>query len=181
MRDMRTISSSLRAGVASVLLGSVLSACTMSFAPQNSSRPQAPAKEIATVTSSAVNPKAYAYVVLSVADMDRALALWVTRFGMQIVVRRDGTDPELARLWGVAPDAIVDQALLLTPGMQQGGVHLVRFKVPGAAVRENAAALIPMGRVGGADEFARVVVFIASDDASYVSGAEFLIDGAMIC
>ena len=139
MRDMRTISSSLRAGVASVLLGSVLSACTMSFAPQNSSRPQAPAKEIATVTSSAVNPKAYAYVVLSVADMDRALALWVTRFGMQIVVRRDGTDPELARLWGVAPDAIVDQALLLTPGMQQGGVHLVRFKVPGAAVRENAA------------------------------------------
>ena len=35
MRDMRTISSSLRAGVASVLLGSVLSACTMSFAPQN--------------------------------------------------------------------------------------------------------------------------------------------------
>ncbi|OYW21085.1 MAG: hypothetical protein B7Z43_11530 [Sphingomonas sp. 12-62-6] len=24
-------------------------------------------------------------------------------------------------------------------------------------------------------------VFIASDDASYVSGAEFLIDGAMIC
>ena len=48
-------------------------------------------------------------------------------------------------------------------------------------MRENAAALIPMGRVGDADEFARVVVFIASDDASYVSGAEFLIDGAMIC
>lgn len=49
------------------------------------------------------------------------------------------------------------------------------------SVRENASALIPLGRVGGADEFSCVVVFIASDDASYVPGAEFLIDGAMIC
>lgn len=50
-----------------------------------------------------------------------------------------------------------------------------------SSVRENAAALIPIGRVGGADEFARVVVFIASDDASYISGAEIMVDGAMIC
>ena len=49
------------------------------------------------------------------------------------------------------------------------------------AVRENAKTMIPIGRVGGSDEFARVVVFIASDDASYVSGAEIMVDGAMIC
>lgn len=49
------------------------------------------------------------------------------------------------------------------------------------AVRENAKDLIPIGRVGGADEFARVVVYIASDDASYISGAEIMVDGAMIC
>lgn len=72
----------------------------------------------------------------------------------------------------LAPDNI--RVVTLTPGAIE-----TPSLVP--AVRENAAALIPMGRVGGADEFARVVVFIASDDASYVSGAEFLIDGAMIC
>jgi 3alpha(or 20beta)-hydroxysteroid dehydrogenase len=49
------------------------------------------------------------------------------------------------------------------------------------AVRENAKTLIPLGRAGGVDEFARVVVFVASDDASYVSGAELMVDGAMIC
>lgn len=49
------------------------------------------------------------------------------------------------------------------------------------AVRQNAKDMIPLGRVGGADEFARVVVYIASDDASYISGAEIMVDGAMIC
>jgi 3alpha(or 20beta)-hydroxysteroid dehydrogenase len=49
------------------------------------------------------------------------------------------------------------------------------------AVRDNAKTMIPLGRVGGSDEFARVVVFVASDDASYISGAEIMVDGAMIC
>jgi 3alpha(or 20beta)-hydroxysteroid dehydrogenase len=48
-------------------------------------------------------------------------------------------------------------------------------------VRENAKALIPLGRPGGADEFARVVTFVASDEASYLAGAEIMVDGAMIC
>jgi 3alpha(or 20beta)-hydroxysteroid dehydrogenase len=72
----------------------------------------------------------------------------------------------------LSPDNI--RIVTLTPGAIE-----TPALVP--AVRENASALIPLGRVGGADEFSRVVVFIASDDASYVSGAEFLIDGGMIC
>jgi catechol 2,3-dioxygenase-like lactoylglutathione lyase family enzyme len=94
---------------------------------------------------SALNPKAYAYAVVSVADMAQALALWSTRFGMQVVVRREGSDPALAAVWGLGPDGIIDQALLRTPGMAQGGVHLVRFRLPGSAVREGAAAtdLVP--------------------------------------
>ncbi len=83
-------------------------------------------------------PLAYSYVVISVADMDRALGLWMDRFGMQAVTRRDGTDPDLARAWGLAPDGIVNQVLLRTPGMNEGGVHLVQFKTPGATVREGA-------------------------------------------
>jgi catechol 2,3-dioxygenase-like lactoylglutathione lyase family enzyme len=102
-------------------------------------------QESSSVPSIAPNPKAYAYAVLSVADMDQALALWSGRFGMRIAVRREGSDPGLAALWGVGSDGIIDQALLLTPGMAQGGIHLVRFRVPGPAVRDGAAStdLVP--------------------------------------
>jgi catechol 2,3-dioxygenase-like lactoylglutathione lyase family enzyme len=91
------------------------------------------------VSSVNFNPKAFAYVTLSVADMDQALDLWVTRFGMRIGTRRQSPDPGLARQWGLADGDIVDQALLVTPGRDQGGVHLVRFRTPGPAVREIAA------------------------------------------
>ena len=38
---------------------------------------------------------------------------------------------------------------------------------------------IPMGRTGTADEVANVVLFLASDESSYCSGQEFVVDGAM--
>jgi catechol 2,3-dioxygenase-like lactoylglutathione lyase family enzyme len=87
----------------------------------------------------AANPLAFTYVVISVADLEQALGLWQERFGLELVARRQGSDPGLARVWGIGPGEIIDQALLRTPGMEQGGVHLVRFRVPGPAVRENAA------------------------------------------
>ena len=86
-----------------------------------------------------INPKAFAYAVISVADMDQALGLWVSRFGMQVVVRRQGEDTGLARLWGLSDSDIIDQALLVTPGREQGGIHLVRFRSPGPAIRDGAA------------------------------------------
>lgn len=84
-------------------------------------------------------PLAIAYAVIGVGDMQEALDLWVERFGMEVVVRRTGSDEQLARAWGLPADAIADQALLLTPGVPEGGVHLVRFTNPGPAVREGAA------------------------------------------
>lgn len=39
------------------------------------------------------------------------------------------------------------------------------------------ASLIPMGRVGQPDEIAKAVTFLASDDASFVNGAELFVDG----
>jgi 3alpha(or 20beta)-hydroxysteroid dehydrogenase len=38
---------------------------------------------------------------------------------------------------------------------------------------------IPMGRTGTADEVANMVLFLASDESSYCSGHEFVVDGAM--
>ena len=36
---------------------------------------------------------------------------------------------------------------------------------------------IPLGRVGDAEEVARCALFLLSDDASYVTGANLVVDG----
>src|SRR5262245_13136372 len=37
---------------------------------------------------------------------------------------------------------------------------------------------IPLGRFGSSDEIARAVVFLASDDVSYITGTELFVDGS---
>jgi NAD(P)-dependent dehydrogenase (short-subunit alcohol dehydrogenase family) len=44
---------------------------------------------------------------------------------------------------------------------------------------DSMATAIPLGRVGVPDEIAKAVVFLASDDSSFVNGIELFVDGGM--
>jgi meso-butanediol dehydrogenase / (S,S)-butanediol dehydrogenase / diacetyl reductase len=50
---------------------------------------------------------------------------------------------------------------------------------PMEAVLVNVASRVPMGRLGEADEIAAGIAFLLSGDASYVTGADLVIDGGM--
>lgn len=45
------------------------------------------------------------------------------------------------------------------------------------ASRKNTEKLIPMGRVGKPEELANAILFLASDEASYITGASLPVDG----
>ncbi len=127
--------------IGSILAGAWLAGCVSDVEPTAAARARdlSRAEAALPAPTMAVHPLSYAYVVVSVADMDQALGLWVDRFGMEVVTRRDGRDAALAAVWGLGADDVIDQALLRTPGMRHGGLHLVRFRLPGRAVREDAA------------------------------------------
>jgi NAD(P)-dependent dehydrogenase (short-subunit alcohol dehydrogenase family) len=42
-------------------------------------------------------------------------------------------------------------------------------------------AMVPMGKMGGAWDAAHASLFLASDEAKYISGVLLPVDGALIC
>lgn len=46
-------------------------------------------------------------------------------------------------------------------------------------MKEDLAKNVPVGWLGDSDEIAKAVAFLASDEASYVSGIEPLVDGGV--
>ncbi len=69
---------------------------------------------------------------------------------------------------------------VLTPGPTRTP-GLVGLAGPDAtqqqSLLDHMAAQVPLGRIGEPDEIARAAVFLASDDASFVTGAELFVDG----
>ena len=79
-------------------------------------------------------------IIVGVQNINEAIELWVNQFGLDIVSEREGIDGDLSRLWQLEDDEITKQALLATPKIDVGKIHLVQFKNPTTAVRQNANA-----------------------------------------
>ncbi len=60
-----------------------------------------------------------------------------------------------------------------TPGFDE----LLASSEAGEQRRKMISSLVPLGRLGTPDEIAKAVVFLASDDASYITGIELFVDG----
>ncbi len=61
------------------------------------------------------------------------------------------------------------------PGLVDAGM-VARM---GKDVLDDRQKKIPLGRLGNADEIARVVLFLASDDATYILGQSIIVDGGL--
>src|SRR5213593_320075 len=84
-----------------------------------------------------------------------------------------------ARTWSVDLKSrkirvnVVSPGTVITPGYKSAGLSDEQI----AQIEAEAAAAAPLGRVGTPDEIAKAVVFLASDEGSYVTSIELFVDG----
>ena len=71
--------------------------------------------------------------------------------------------PEGIRVNSVHPGIINTQMIDIVPKEQRAGIN----------------AFVPLRREGTAEDVANLVLFLASDDSSYCTGAEFVVDGGL--
>ncbi|WP_265311893.1 SDR family oxidoreductase [Sphingomonas lycopersici] len=71
----------------------------------------------------------------------------------------------------VSPGPIETPLINRNPGMDAAAVE---------GLRQAMIAAVPMHRMGAADEVARAVLFLASDEASFITGADLRVDGGTL-
>jgi len=75
---------------------------------------------------------------------------------------------------GIRVNAI-SPGVVPTPGYDHLGLSAEQIR----GFIDSQAANIPLGRVGTPDEIGKAVLFLASDDSSFVNGVELFVDGGM--
>jgi NAD(P)-dependent dehydrogenase (short-subunit alcohol dehydrogenase family) len=107
--------------------------------------------------------------------LDRAAAL-LPDTGMAYAWSKKGVQLEAAKsavLWGRRGGRVVS----LSPGLIDTPMGRQEFE--NQPMMKPMLENTPLGRFGRAEELASVAAFLVSDDASFVSGVDLLVDGAL--
>lgn len=87
----------------------------------------------------------------------------------------------VASKWGLT-GLTKSVALELAPhGIRVNSVHPGRISTPATDQMPDDLIPIPLGRPGQPEEVAAFVLFLASDESSFATGAEFVVDGGTVC
>ena len=91
--------------------------------------------------------------------------------------------PNLKLIASTGPgNASIDVAGIRVNALSPGYVDTAPWRSDSVAeIRANimSSGIVPSGRFGTSDEVAKVAVFLASDDSSYVTGTELFVDGGV--
>jgi NAD(P)-dependent dehydrogenase (short-subunit alcohol dehydrogenase family) len=81
---------------------------------------------------------------------------------------------QMALEWGPAGVRVNSVA----PGFIDAGMSAPFYADP--EVRKQRGGRVPMGRLGAAEDIASAVLFLASDEASYINGHQLVVDGGVV-
>lgn len=158
------------------------------------------------VNNAGTNPAAGSLMAVDLGAVDktwavnmRAPLLWVRAAYHAWMERGGGSIVNVASVAGVRPSPLmgaynISKAGLihmtrqlaheLAPGIRVNAVApaVVRTRLAGMLLEdeEATARMHPMGRVGEPDDVARMIVFLASDASSWMTGAVVPVDGGVI-
>jgi len=66
----------------------------------------------------------------------------------------------------------------VAPGFIDAGISAPFYADP--EIRRERGARVPVGRLGSGDDIAAAVLFLASDEASYINGHQLVVDGGVV-
>lgn len=103
--------------------------------------------------------------------------------GLSVYCASKAAVRSFARSWAIDLQKENIRVNAISPGVIPTPGFSNSFKMTEEQIRqftESAAKMIPMGRTGTPEEIAKAVLFLASDDSSYLNGIDLVIDGGLM-